>query len=89
MILRWSEEKNKILKSSRGLSFEQVVAAIGSDELLGIVPHPSKAGQVVLIVRIEDYVCACPAVPTKDGGYFLKTLYPSRKLKKHYQGGKK
>jgi hypothetical protein len=85
MKFTWSEEKNTILKEQRGISFEQVVEAIGTDDDLDIIPHNTWPRQIILVVRINGYVCKCPAVPTEDG-FFLKTVYQSRKLNKKLGG---
>jgi hypothetical protein len=81
----WSEEKNDLLKMTRGICFEDVVAAIGTEDDLGVLPNINYPGQLILVVRIRGYVCKCPAVPTADG-FFLKTLYPSRKATKKWGG---
>lgn len=37
----WNDEKNKLLKQSRGVSFEQVVLAIVSGDLVDRIIHPN------------------------------------------------
>jgi uncharacterized DUF497 family protein len=78
---RWNPEKNDALKSARGISFESVVVAVESGELLDVVNHPNQAKyptQRVLIVAIENYAYLVPFVEEEDH-YFLKTVIPSRK----------
>ncbi len=70
---------------TRGICFEDVVAAIGTEDDLGVIPNMNHPGRLVLVVRIRGYVCKCPAVPTVDG-FFLKTLYPSRKADRKWGG---
>ncbi len=39
LLFRWNEEKNLLLKESRGVSFEDVVLAIQKGDLLEIIPN--------------------------------------------------
>ena len=82
-IFTWDEEKNKILKESRNVSFEEVISAIQKGDLLEIIPNPSKnhEGQDCFVVAIRNYTYLVPYVEDKQG-IFLKTIYPSRKYKK-------
>ena len=86
---RWNPEKNDVLKSARGLSFESVVVAIESGGLLDIVNHPNQAKypkQRVLVVAIENFAHLVPFVDEEDH-YFLKTVIPSRKATRNYLRG--
>jgi hypothetical protein len=86
----FSAEKNARLKESRSISFDEVIAAIGNDQILDIVKHPNKSkypNQELMIVNVKGYVYVVPFVEHDDGGIFLKTLYPSRKAKKYYLSG--
>ena len=40
----WSEEKNDLLKMTRGIFFEDVVAAIGTEDDLGVLPNINYPG---------------------------------------------
>ena len=63
---RWSAGKNEVLHVQRGVSFEAVVIAIESGDLLDIVEHPNQArypGQRILVVLISGYVHLVPYVP--------------------------
>ena len=85
----WNEDKNRLLKLERGISFEQVVAHIAIGGLIDIVehPHPEKyAGQRMFVVRVQDYAWLVPFVETEDE-IFLKTIIPSRKATKRYLKG--
>jgi hypothetical protein len=78
---RWSSGKNEVLQAQRGVSFEAVVVAIESGDLLDIVAHPNQArypGQRILVVLISGYVHLVPYVEADDH-LFLKTIIPSRK----------
>ena len=82
----WSDEKNDLLRRERGVSFEQVVAAVEQGDLLDVLepPNPDRyPGQRVLVVRIESYAYAVPFVEA-DEHVFLKTIIPSRRLTRRY-----
>jgi hypothetical protein len=83
----WSAEKNAKLKEERGISFEDVVEAIGADGLLDVLPHPDQQkylGQNIYVVSALGYVYLVPYV-TDNERIFLKTIIPSRRAKKIYQ----
>lgn len=81
----WNEEKNKKLKKERNISFEEVIIAISEGGLIDIIDNPSSfhKDQSVFVVKINDYIYYVPFVETEDK-IFLKTIIPSRKLKKKY-----
>jgi hypothetical protein len=86
---RWSSAKNEILQLQRGVSFEAVVVAIESGDLLDIVEHPNQArypGQRILVVLISGYVHLVPSVEAEDH-LFLKTIIPSSKATIAYRPG--
>lgn len=87
----WNNEKNEWLKNERAISFEMVVLAIESGNLLDRVKHPNSKkypDQKVLYVQIENYVYAVPFIED-DEKIFLKTIMPSRKATKKYLGANK
>jgi uncharacterized DUF497 family protein len=87
----WNDEKNELLKKLRGVSFEQVVLAIVSGDLVDRVKHPNPEkypDQKVLLVKIEDYIYSIPYVED-DEKIFLKTIIPNSKATKKYLGGKR
>lgn len=81
---RWDEEKNLWLKQERNLSFEAVVTASDTNRIIADVDHPTRHNQRILIVEINDYICAVPYV-RDENTYFLKTIYPSRDFKQKYK----
>lgn len=84
--INWNSEKNIRLKAERGVSFEEVLAAISHGALLDVVEHPNKkqySNQRMFIVRIRGYVYLVPFVET-DGEVFLKTIIPSRNATRSY-----
>ena len=86
----WNTEKNNRLLEDRGVSFEQVVAAIEQGNLIDVVEHPNQSrypGQSIYVVRIDAYVYLVPFVVTDQGDRFLKTIIPSRKATRNYLEG--
>lgn len=83
-VFSWNEEKNKLLKKERNITFEEIIIAIQNDSLIDIVPNPSKnhEGQMCFVVDINDYPYFVPFVESEQG-VFLKTAYRSRKYKKN------
>lgn len=83
---RFSPEKNLKLKEERGISFEEVIAAIENDQLLDVIIHPNKekyGHQKIYVVEINGYIYLIPFVESKSE-IFLKTIIPSRKAQKKY-----
>jgi hypothetical protein len=75
--IKWDEEKNKILKKERGVSFEEIL----DSTFLGAEKHRSKSNQMVLLYEYKKYVWVVPCVV--EGNFiFLKTMFPSRKYTK-------
>lgn len=89
-IFYWNQDKNLQIQAERNLSFEQILYAIENNHLLDILKHPNQAkyrDQILLVVRIQNYIVLVPAVETNQG-LFLKTAFPSRKMTKKYLEGK-
>lgn len=84
----WNEAKNNLLKVESNVSFEEIVRAILSGGLLDVAQHPNPdkyPNQKIFIVFLNDYVYVVPFVENKQE-IFLKTIIPSRKMKKQYLG---
>jgi len=85
--LEWNEEKNILLKKSRGVSFEDVILSMENGQLLDVVPHynlDKYPHQKLLIVSISEYTYYVPFVED-DEKVFLKNIIPSRKYYKLYK----
>lgn len=79
--LRWSDEKNDLLRRERGVGFEEIVVAIEAGGLLDVVAHPRPEiypRQRIMVVELAGYAYLVPFVEELDH-YFLKTVIPSRK----------
>jgi hypothetical protein len=84
--VNWSAEKNIRLKAERGVSYEEVLSAMGHGGLLDVLEHPNTAlypNQRIFVVRIRGYAYLVPFVET-DSEVFLKTIIPSRKATRDY-----
>jgi uncharacterized DUF497 family protein len=86
----FSAEKNQKLITERGISFEQVIMAIETGDLLDILPHYNLLKyphQQIYLVHIDGYIYVVPFVVEDNGNIFLKTIFPHRKLAKQYLRG--
>jgi uncharacterized DUF497 family protein len=84
----WNDEKNEILKKTRGVSFELVQLAIASGDLIARLKHPNPEkypNQKVFLVKNEDYIYSVPYIED-DEKIFLKTIIPNSKATKKYSG---
>ncbi|MCP3890860.1 MAG: toxin [Desulfobulbaceae bacterium] len=81
--LSWSSEKNELLKTERGISFEEIVYQIETGNLLGIEENPTRSNQKIYIIELNNYAYVVPFVENAQE-VFLKTAFPSRKYSKRY-----
>jgi hypothetical protein len=84
--VNWNTEKNIRLKLERGVSFEEVLAAMSHGALLDVVAHPNTEhypNQRIYVIRIRGYAYLVPFVES-DKEIFLKTIMPSRIATKKY-----
>lgn len=89
--IRYSLEKNELLKSQRDVSFEDVILALESGKLLDDIEHPNKEKYpnqniFIILIEIKNYVYLVPYVED-DTSIFLKTIIPSSKMNKKYNKG--
>ncbi|NNM58313.1 MAG: toxin [Legionellales bacterium] len=85
----FSADKNLLLVTERGISFEAVVAALDNSQLLDVLVHHNSEkypNQEIYVVNIDGYVYLVPFVRKDERAVFLKTIFPSRKLTKKYLG---
>lgn len=81
MKIEWNAEKNELLKQTRNVSFEQVAEEIEKGRFIGPAKNPTRENQKIIVVKINGYPCVVPFVIMENGGWFLKTIYQSRKYK--------
>jgi uncharacterized DUF497 family protein len=84
-MIKWSEQKDRWLRENRGVSFQEISAAVLSGSLIEIMENPARRGQMAFVIRLHGYVWVVPFV-TEGDTIFLKTAYPSRKMHKRYGG---
>ncbi len=82
MSIRWDPLKNGWLKRTRGVSFEEILAA----RFVATEEHPKRAHQKLMLFELKGYIWAVPYVMTKNE-IFLKTLFPSRMYTKKWIRG--
>jgi hypothetical protein len=85
--IRFNEDKNQLLKATRGIGFDEAVKHLKNGDLLAEKIHPDKARshQRLYIVKIESYAYVVPfVINEKKDEIFLKTIYPSRSYTKLY-----
>jgi hypothetical protein len=90
-VIRYSLEKNELLKEQRNIGFEDVLLAIENGGLLDDIEHPNKEKYpnqniFIILVEIKEYVYLVPYVED-DESIFLKTIIPSRQMNKKYHTG--
>ena len=90
-VIRYSLEKNEILKKEQNISFEDVILSIENGYLLDDIEHPNKdkyqnQNIFIILVQIKNYVYLVPYVEEEDY-IFLKTIIPSRQMNKKYNKG--
>lgn len=88
--INFNEEKNQLLKATRGIGFDEIIQALGRGDLLADITHPSKShpNQRLYIVQVKQYAYAVPyVINPKKNEIFLKTAYASRALTKKYMKG--
>lgn len=79
--INFSEEKNQLLKATRGINFEDAIDAIEKNTVLADIAHPSKQHkhQRMYVLEINSYAYVVPYVVNKQKKeIFLKTMYASR-----------
>lgn len=84
----YSEEKNALLKETRGVDFDEIIRAIKKGGLRDDINHFNRKrypNQRIFIVQLKNRFYAVPYVIDKVRRVkFLKTIYPSRSLKEKY-----
>ena len=78
----FSADKNQQLINDRGISFEEVIAAIEEGAMLDVISQ-------IYVINMNNYICLVPFVRKDESTVFLKTIFPHRKLTKQYLRGDK
>lgn len=82
--ISWSPEKAAVLRADparHGVGFEECLVAIEERRVLADLPNPSPQfqHQRMFVLNINNYAHVVPYVESREG-YFLKTVFPSRKF---------
>ena len=85
-MIRWDPDKDKWLRRTRGVSFQEISDLILSGLYLDMLENSGHPNQDIFVLRMQGYVWVVPFVLEKSGDIFLKTAYPSRKMLKKYGG---
>jgi hypothetical protein len=84
--IRWSAEKDLLLRSDLtrgGVGLAECAVAIEEGRILDDLPNPTREGQRIFVLEINDYAYVVPYI-TEGDVIFLKTMFPSRKHTAHY-----
>ena len=85
-MIRWSKEKDRWLRENRGISFQEIANDIVDGNFIACLENPSRAGQEIFVLWIQDYTWVVPFVIEEGQSLFLKTAFSSRKLHRRYGG---
>ena len=88
--ISFNEEKNELLKATRGIGFNEVIEHLKSGDLLADQDHPNqnRSNQRIYVVKIGKYTYVVPyVINNQKQEIFLKTIYPSRTYTKLYIKG--
>ncbi len=86
---RFNPEKDLQLLQmpDRLIGFVKIIEAIIKGDVLDVRTHPNKKkypNQYIIYVHIEEKVYAVPCVEEGEDGLFLKTIYPSSKMRDEF-----
>ena len=82
----WDENKNRELRKTRNISFEDVLFLIEKGDIMDIVENPNQEKyprQKYFLLELNNYIYYVPFAED-DEKIFLKTIIPSRKYTKKY-----
>lgn len=91
--INFNEEKNQLLKTSRGINFDEIIDSIKNKKLVESVEHSNikkYPNQFMFLLKLDKYIYVVPyAIDKNKKEIFLKTIYPSRKFTKQFKLGRK
>ena len=74
-LIRWNEDKNQLLKSSRKIGFEKILSLIEDGLIKDIRQNPNYPNQKYYFFDFDEYIYCVPAIETETE-IFLKTIFP-------------
>ena len=83
-MFKWNEEKDKILKSSRNITFMEIMT-MGKIVKKTLNCSSNHRGQWEYHIIYNNYTYRVPFVEEPNGDLFLKTIIPDRKLLRIYK----
>ena len=75
MDILWDEAKNAKLKTSRGISFEDVAQMILDKQYTAILENPTRPSQMVFVLKIKSYTYVVPFVVDKNDNIILNLTF--------------
>ena len=73
--IEFNEEKNLILKETRGIGFEDIIVAYEKGQVIDDLKSRNHPNQRILVIRVKHYIYAVPyVVDSKRNVIFLKSL---------------
>lgn len=81
----WNSEKEERLKTSRGVTFEEVQTAIEEGGLIDVIPNPDpeQPDGRMYVVLMHDYTWVVP-FHRDANSIVLHTAFPDRRMMKRY-----
>lgn len=79
--INFNEEKNQVLKATRGIGFEEAMIAVENGLVLLNTRNPgtTRPHQRVFVIEFNNYAYVVPyVINVEKQEIFLKTIYPSR-----------
>ena len=74
-------QKAQLIRLSRGISLEEVIAEIKGDGLVWVELNPNYPGQYALIVIVGDRYLYVPVTVYGVGTAYIHTAYPYRRIR--------
>lgn len=87
MKFKFNFAKNNSLLKERGINFDDIADLLIADKFIAIDDHPNSTkypNQKIIYVSLGKEIYVIPCIREKDGTYFLKTIFPSRKARKKF-----
>lgn len=83
MVVRFDKDKAKKIKEERNIDLAEIAKKIEKGQIIGVAPNKNRIWQVDFAIMYNNYPILCPC-EIEEKGFFLRTAYPSRKLKNEY-----
>lgn len=80
--IEWNEEKNNLLRETRGVNFEMFIDDIKNRNYI-VRRNENYPNQKKFIIFKNNYPYCIPYIEDEEK-IFLKTIFPNRKLKKEF-----